>query len=81
MWATDRTRGDRKENLRAGIEELTPEGKNEVYHRVWHLAGRPLDGDAQWGATHAFDDLPRLYKAYNHLVFPEDFQDYTPSAG
>jgi len=74
--------GDPKENLRALIEELTPEGKNEVFHRVWHLADRPLDGDAQWGEHHAFDDLPRLYKAYNSLDFPEDFQNYNPpSAG
>jgi len=72
--------GNPEENLSAIIERLSEDEKNEVFHRVWHLAGRPLTSDPRWGENHAFDDLPRLYKAYNPLDFPEDFQNYNPTS-
>lgn len=45
------------------LERLPQEKKNEVYGKVWELAGKPITKDWQWGEHLALDNLTRLADA------------------
>ncbi len=45
------------------FESLTQDEKNEVYGRIYDLAGRPVTADWQWGEHHAFENVLRLIDA------------------
>ncbi len=41
---------------------LGQEGKSTIHGKIWNAAGRPLNGDPDWGNTHRFDDLMLLVR-------------------
>jgi hypothetical protein len=64
--ASGRISNNRNEVQRT-LEKLPESCRNEIYGRIWSLAGEP-EGDPQWGQNHALDDLNRLSAAVHQFA-------------